>query len=255
MKLVDLTQPFSSETPTWPYFPSPQVRNFHSHARDAKCSKIVETNMHTSTHVDAPYHFGATGWDCAQIPLDRLFGTGLVVDISGKVGDYDLITRETVESSIPQGERLGEGDILVLHSGWHRYNWVSPGRDEDRYFCKCPGPNKETVDWLIGLRLRWVGIDCPSFEHGLNTDIQHFRPDLVRECEGKFGRPLTDILPEEHHLYTHRVLLGKNNVPLVENMGGDIEQVLGVRTNLGAFPWRWINGEASICRVVAFQED
>lgn len=255
MKLVDLAQPFSSETPTWPYFPSPQVRAFHTHARDAKCSKIVETNMHTSTHIDAPYHFGPAAWDCAQIPLDRLYGTGLILDISDKVSDYDIITRGIVEGSVPRGERIRENDILILHTGWHRYNWLGPEHDEDRYFCKCPGPNKEMVDWCIQMKFKWVGVDCPSFEHALNTDIRFMRPDLVQEAERKFKKPIDEVLPRELMLYAHREFLGRHNQMMVENIAGDIEKVLGIRANIGAFPWKWIGGDASICRVVVFLED
>jgi kynurenine formamidase len=30
-------------------------------------------------------------------------------------------------------------------------------------------------------------------------------------------------------------------------------EVAGRRVDVGAFPWRWENGEGCICRVVAFQ--
>ncbi len=255
MQLVDLSQSFDSETPTWPYFPSPEVRNHHSHARDAKCSKIVETNMHTSTHIDAPYHFESGGWDLAEIPLDHLFASGLIVDISDRVGEYDIITREMVEESVPDGKSLRKGDILVLYTGWEKYCFEGEQPDEDIYFCKVPGPNKEMVDWCIDMEFKWVGLDCPSFEHGLNTDIRTMRPDLVREMEQKFGKPINEVLPEEEMLYAHRVFLGSKNQCIVENLGGDISTVVGKRAKLGAFPWKWNNGEACICRVVAFLED
>jgi len=41
-------------------------------------------------------------------------------------------------------------------------------------------------------------------------------------------------------------------IPHVENIGGDIDQVLNRRCRIGAFPWKFKGGEASICRVVAF---
>jgi kynurenine formamidase len=41
----------------------------------------------------------------------------------------------------------------------------------------------------------------------------------------------------------------------VENLGGDIEQVLNRRCLIGAFPIPIEGGEASPCRVVAFVED
>ena len=255
MKLVDLTQSFDAETPTWPYFPTPQVRSYHTHSRDAKCSKIVETNMHTSTHVDAPYHFSSRGWDLAEIPMDHLCSTGLVVDISDRISEYDLITRDIIEESVPEGESLRKEDILILYTGWERYCFEGEDPDEETYFCKVPGPDRETVDWCIDMDFKWVGIDCPSFEHGLNTDIRNMRPDLVEEMEEKFGQPLEEILPEDEMLYAHRIFLGENNQLIVENLGGDLSTILGQRATFGAFPWKWNNGEASMCRVVAFLDE
>jgi len=41
---------------------------------------------------------------------------------------------------------------------------------------------------------------------------------------------------------------------MLENLGGELADVAGRRVAVGAFPWRWIGGEACICRVVAFVE-
>ena len=39
---------------------------------------------------------------------------------------------------------------------------------------------------------------------------------------------------------------------MLENLGGEIAEVAGMRVTLGAFPWRWVGGEGCICRVAAF---
>ena len=49
--------------------------------------------------------------------------------------------------------------------------------------------------------------------------------------------------------------MAKENIPMLENLGGEIAEVAGRRIDVGAFPWRWVGGEASICRVVAFVND
>ena len=38
----------------------------------------------------------------------------------------------------------------------------------------------------------------------------------------------------------------------VQNLGGDLALVLNRRCVVGAFPWKFVGGEASICRIVAF---
>ena len=36
------------------------------------------------THTDAPSHFAEDGWKVGEIPIERLIGPGVVVDISEK---------------------------------------------------------------------------------------------------------------------------------------------------------------------------
>jgi len=42
-------------------------------------------NEHAGTHIDAPTHFNADGWDPSEIPLERLVNLpACVIDISSK---------------------------------------------------------------------------------------------------------------------------------------------------------------------------
>lgn len=50
-------------------------------------------NEHGGTHIDAPVHFAQGHWTVDQIPLDRLIGPAVVVDVSGasaKNADYQV---------------------------------------------------------------------------------------------------------------------------------------------------------------------
>jgi kynurenine formamidase len=40
-----------------------------------------------------------------------------------------------------------------------------------------------------------------------------------------------------------------------ENVGGDLAELGTTRCIIGAFPWKFIGGEASICRIIAFFTD
>ncbi len=40
-----------------------------------------------------------------------------------------------------------------------------------------------------------------------------------------------------------------------ECLGGDIDLLLNQRAVIGAFPWRLVDGESCICRIVAFVDD
>lgn len=249
MKMYDLTQPWSVETPPWPYFPDPSSESVHRFASHGWYTKIVTTCMHVGTHIDAPLHFSPTGWDMEQVPLDRLFGTGMIIDLSDRVEPWTIVTPEMVEDAAP--DEVRKGDILILYYGWKKYGWCEENRDETTYFGMHPGPYVEFCTWIAEKDIKWVGIDCGSFEHPMNCAIRDFRPDLVKEFERRVGKDIEEVFPRENYLYNHFTALGNNQMH-VENIGGDVDQVLGRRMMIGAFPWRWRNGEASICRVVGF---
>ncbi len=252
MRLVDLTQPWGAQMPTWPQFEPIEVKAIHSHHRHAKSTLSVKLNMHTGTHLDAPIHYWPTGKHLGQIPLEDLVGTGLVIDLSPLCRPWTLYTLEQVLQAAP--EPIREGDIVVLYTGWHRYNWAEGSPDEVCYFDKHPGPHPEVIDELVSKRAKWIGTDTPSLDHSLDTAIRAMRPDLVEEYEVLTGQPIEATLPRKWLEYSH-VTTAKANIPLVENLAGDIRQVLGRRVTLGAFPWRWEGGEACVCRVVAFLDE
>jgi kynurenine formamidase len=62
---------------------------------------------------------------------------------------------------------------------------------------------------------------------------------------------MEEIFPRKDFFFMHRIPFAAR-IPHVENIGGDIDQVLNRRCRIGAFPWKFKGGEASICRVVAF---
>jgi len=200
--------------------------------------------------LDAPLHFVSGGKDVASIPLEKLYGEGVVVDISDLVGEYDVYAPEHVLSKV----EVKEGDILIIHTGFHHYAWYEREPDEEKYFCKHPGPSVEFAKWALKMKLRWIGVDCGSADHPMNTVIRKLRPDLAKECEKKLGKPLEKVFPPEHYQLMHTVLF-KHDLIHVENLGGDIDQVLNQRVVIGCFPWQFQGGEAAFCSVVAFVED
>jgi len=125
-KLYDLTQEWGAGIPPWPYFPDPVVASFHRFPKDNLHSMRVDTAMHVGTHVDAPLHFNPEGWDSAEIPLDVLFGEGIVVDLSQDVSDFDIITPEMVEEKA----QVREGDVLILNTGLSTIAPVGSHADE-----------------------------------------------------------------------------------------------------------------------------
>jgi kynurenine formamidase len=119
------------------------------------------------------------------------------------------------------------------------------------YFDRHPGPMPELCDYLIDRKIKMFGGDLASMDHSLYVRVRYFRPDLVKEYEAQTGKPIDDTLPMKDFEHVHYGM-AKADIPMLENLGGELSEVAGKRVDIGAFPWRWVGGEGCICRVVAF---
>ena len=87
-KIIDLTHSFDNGyTVAWP---TASQYNLTIVARGDNGNFWYEANdffqaEHSGTHTDAPAHFAQGKWRMSDIPIDKLVGPGIVVDISKKV--------------------------------------------------------------------------------------------------------------------------------------------------------------------------
>jgi kynurenine formamidase len=193
------------------------------------------------------------------MPVDWLVGPACVVDLERLgVGDYDIYGPEHFERwEQDTGIAIRPGDILVIHTGYHRHypeNWADRSdADETRYFVRHPGPGRSFAEWVLERQVRWIAVDAGSADHPMNTVIRRLRPDEAVKAQRALGRGLEELFPEDDYQVMH-VRLFPHDVIHVENLGGDIDQVLDRRISFGCFPWRFQGGEAAMCRCVAFVE-
>ena len=250
MRLVDLSQPWGYDTPPFPGQSGPTVTWIKHLSTDRVNIQQINTTLHVGTHLDAPLHFVSAGKDIEAFSLDRLYGSAVVADISSFVSDYSIYTPDLVQSVI----EVKPGDMLFIHTGYHRYFTYGTMPDEERYFCKHPGPDSSFVDWCLEMKFRLLGSDTSSMDHPMNTIIRRLRPDLALEAERYLGKKLDDIFTTSDFQCMHNQLFPHDLVH-VENVGGDIAMLLNQRVTIGVFPWRFRGGEAAMCRVVAFLDD
>jgi kynurenine formamidase len=250
MKLVDLTHDFTIHTPGWVGYPSAKLSYFQRHATHGIVSQSLELPLHSGTHFDAEMHIVSGGADLASIPLDRLCRPGVIVDISEDMHDWAVITPEQITSRM----EVRPGDIVLYHTGYHRFYNGNREEDEERYFLRHPGGDRRLAEWIVEMELAWTGFDCGSGDHPMNTTIRHKRPDAARAYERETGESIETRWPEDDLFVMHRVPF-RRGITHLENLGGDVEQVLNRRCLIGAFPIPIEGGEASPCRVVAFLDD
>jgi kynurenine formamidase len=185
-RLVDLTHPFDASTIYWP-----TARGFRletvAHGQTPGGYWYAANDFcaaeHGGTHLDAPIHFAADRWTADQIPLGRLVGGAVVVDISERAArdpdallqPADLATFESRHGRIP------DEAIVLVRTGWERF-WsdrarylgsATPGDASHLHF---PGVGAEAVAWLTtARRLRAIGIDTASIDHGPSRDFRAHR--------------------------------------------------------------------------------
>jgi kynurenine formamidase len=184
--------------------------------------------------------------DIASISLERLYGPATVVDISREVADLGLITPGMIERT----GRVSDGDILLIHTGYHRFYAGGTEANLDRYFFRHPGGDGDLARWVVERGVRWLGVDMASPDHPMNSNLAVARPELAAESEKVLGRSLAELFPPAGHQVMH-VQLFEHDVPIVENLSGRILEVLA-GNEVCAFPWRFVGGEAAMVRVVAF---
>ena len=51
-----------------------------------------------------------------QIPLEWLYGPAVIVDLRDVMNDLEVYTPAMIEERV----NVKKGDILLLHTGWHR---------------------------------------------------------------------------------------------------------------------------------------
>jgi len=246
-RMVDLSHPISFHTPGWVGYPGMKQYYTQTLQTNRIVSQRVETSLHVGTHIDAPLHFAPGGSDMASIPLERLVHEGVVVDISDAVGPFDEIKPRHITDRI----EVKRGDVVVYHTGFAKHYLGGAEEDLAHYMCRHPGGGRELAEWIVEMDLAWTGSDTGSADHPMNTSIKNMRPDVRAEYERIIGAPVEERWPDDDLFVMHAVPF-PHGIVHAENVGGDLEAFGTQRCVIGAFPWKFIGGEASICRIVAF---
>jgi arylformamidase len=261
MRIYDLSQPLNADAPFWPFYPPFEVKYIKRKAEHGVNAQYIQTSNHMGTHLDAPRHFVTSGKTIDQVPLENLYGPGVIIDLSDDLDELDVITVEMIESRA----EVRQGDILFLHTGWHQYAQFGKAPDEEKYIHRHPGPHFEIVDWLLEKEIKLWGVDMISTDHPMNLPIGRFLgkgglehwKKVSDQCRQKFGEDgMQELFPDSAYQLTHNALFPHDCIH-VENLGGQIgdPELHNRRLTLGAFPWKFRGGEAAFCRAVAFVEE
>jgi arylformamidase len=254
MKLLDLTIPLGVATPAWPTYEPLQLKYFKRLAPNGANGQLLTHSNHLGTHLDGEIHFYTPGKDIAELDFDFLVHEAAIVDLSDVVADYDVYTSKMIEEKV----EVKEGDILIIHTGFHHFGWDMPTADEVRYMVQHPGPDREFAEWAKKMKIRWIGLDCGSADHPMNTIIRQWMPRQAKQADlhfkKKYGKSLEEFYDDTKYQLMH-IEMFPHGIIHAECIAGDLDLVLNRRLQVGIFPWRFVDGESCISRCVAFIDD
>lgn len=156
-KIIDISVPLSPELPVWTGDHTVQItQEYNMEKGDQANLTSLSMSSHTGTHIDAPLHFVDGGKTTAEIPLDHLIGSCLVVDCSGlkKITAADLAAL-----NIPAGTKK------VLLKTDNSAHWDNPKHPFYLDYCAL---TKEAAQWVVDHGIHLIGIDYLSIQ--LYTD-------------------------------------------------------------------------------------
>ncbi len=235
-KIVDLSHDYSGETVYWvtakefkldTVFAGQTEKGYYYSAFN------FETAEHGGTHIDAPIHFSETGQTVDQIPLTRLIGDAIKIDVSANAAndpDY-LISVQDLEKWEESYGQIPEGSIVLLQSGFGKYypnkvKYLGTAERGEEAVQKLhfPGLSPDAAQWLVDNRsIKAIGIDTPSIDYG-----------------------------QSEYFESHVILLSKN-IPAFENLT-NLDQLPEIGFSIIALPIKIKGGSGGPLRIIALKE-
>ncbi len=124
--MLDLTVPFSVQTPQWlnyvPLSVTYTKRVGGQYFGMGRNGSICNASIHLGTHMDGEKHFYPAGRTIGQVPLEEWVGPGVIADISDLVSNSSVYTPEMIHDVVD----IHKGDILIIKTGWNKFGWNSP---------------------------------------------------------------------------------------------------------------------------------
>jgi kynurenine formamidase len=233
-RIVDLSHPYDAQTIFWPTEAGFSLqREFAGKTEKGYyySSNKFCTPEHGGTHIDAPVHFAEGHLSVDQLPLERLMGHAVVVDVSApsaKNPDYEISIDDFTRWEKQHGQ-IPKGAIVLLRTGFAK-RWP----DRKRYLgtdergpaavakLHFPGLHPAAARWLVDERaIKAVGLDTASIDHGQSTLYE-----------------------------THRALFD-HDVPAFENLDR-LDELPPTGLTVIALPMKIAGGTGGPLRIIAF---
>lgn len=187
-RVIDLTHTINDHLPPWPGDQkSFEARPNATIERDGYFTRSFWILEHYGTHLDAPAHFPPGKTTVDQIPVERLIGPAVVLDVRENVReesrgksadghDYRLPVARVQQWEQSHGP-IPERAIVLLRTGCAEH-WPEADRYRGMDFAGSmhfPGFSVEAVQYLLSKHISGIGADAMSVDPGdsKNYEVHH----------------------------------------------------------------------------------
>jgi kynurenine formamidase len=233
-RIVDLTHSFDRDTIYWPTEDGFSLIRGSAGVTEKGyyyAANRFAAAEHGGTHIDAPIHFFADRHTVDQIPLERLVGEAIIVDVAKSCADdanYQVDIADLRQWETAHHRQLVDV-IVLLRTGFGRH-WKQRARYlgtnktgqlvvDDLHF---PGLAPTAARWLAEHRaIQAIGIDTASIDYGQSRQFQS------------------------------HVTLCEHNIPAFENVA-NLDKLPTAGATVVALPMKIGGGSGAPLRIIAF---
>lgn len=184
-QIIDLSYDYSDETVYWvtaKEFEKETVAEGKTDSGYYYSAYNFSTAEHGGTHIDSPIHFAEGKQTVDQIPLEKLIGNAIKINVSAKAEnnpDYQISVEDFTNWEKKNGQ-IPDSSIVLLQTGFGNFypnkakylGTDKRGEDavKDLHF---PGLAPEAAGWLVKNRkINAIGLDTASIDFGQSTDFK-----------------------------------------------------------------------------------
>ncbi len=147
MKLIDLSHTISHQMPVFPGEKEPSIIQDILPDDAGYVTHRLETNMHTGTHIDAPFHSKSDSLTIDRFPLEMFSGPAILIDVQGLL----KINMQTGWELLFRKHK-----IVLFCTGYSKY-WGKAA-----YYNNYPEFDAEIAKALVDCGVTIAGFDSPS---------------------------------------------------------------------------------------------
>ena len=232
-RIVDLTYAFDANSVYWPTAEQFKLETDFEGMTDKGyfySAYRYSAAEHGGTHLDSPVHFAKGHYTVDQLPLERLMGPAIVIDVirqCARNADY-LVSVADFQSWERRNGRIQPGTIILLKTGFGKYypdrkSYLGTDERGAAAVAKLhfPGLDPAAARWLTENRsIKAIGLDTASIDHGQSTLFE-----------------------------SHRILF-EHNIPAFENVA-NLDQLPAKGFSVIALPMKIKGGSGGPLRIIA----